>query len=178
MQAKHSQNYQVPIFQCQYCAYQTKYKQALLNHENCKHTKQKEFRCALCSYCTFSNTSLFFHKRKIHGYVPGDKDWLENYASKELEISSSESVFGYELGAALRVDASSPFSSKEQWAKVKPSQPESQGEEGCQQAFMVPLLGQDAAPPEGSSKAQTAVGKGEQSCTVDDSMQRLVSAIL
>lgn len=171
MQAKHSQNYQVPIFQCQYCAYQTKYKQALLNHENCKHTKQKEFRCALCSYCTFSNTSLFFHKRKIHGYVPGDKDWLENYASKELEISSSESVFGYELGAALRVDASSPFSSKEQWAKVKPSQPESQGEEGCQQAFMVPLLGQDAAPPEGSSKAQTAVGKGEQSCTVDDSMQ-------
>uniref|UniRef100_A0A8C9ET22 Zinc finger protein 142 n=1 Tax=Pavo cristatus TaxID=9049 RepID=A0A8C9ET22_PAVCR len=143
MQAKHSQNYQVPIFQCQYCAYQTKYKQALLNHENCKHTKQKEFRCALCSYCTFSNTSLFFHKRKIHGYVPGDKDWLENYASKELEISSSES----------------------------PSQPESQGEEGCQQAFMVPLLGQDAAPPEDSSKAQTAVGKGEQSCTIDDSMQ-------
>ncbi|XP_052532219.1 zinc finger protein 142 isoform X1 [Tympanuchus pallidicinctus] len=171
MQAKHSQNYQVPIFQCQYCAYQTKYKQALLNHENCKHTKQKEFRCALCSYCTFSNTSLFFHKRKIHGYVPGDKDWLENYASKELEISSSESVFGYELGAALRVDASSLFSSKEQWAKVKPSQPESQGEEGCQQASMVPLLGQDAAPPEGSSKVQTAVGKGEQSCMADDSMQ-------
>lgn len=171
MQAKHSQNYQVPIFQCQYCAYQTKYKQALLNHENCKHTKQKEFRCALCSYCTFSNTSLFFHKRKIHGYVPGDKDWLENYASKELEISSSESVFGYELGAALRVDASSLFSSKEQWAKVKPSQPESQGEEGCQQASMVPLLGQDAAPPEGSSEVQTAVGKGEQSCLTDDSMQ-------
>ncbi|NXJ13093.1 ZN142 protein, partial [Odontophorus gujanensis] len=171
MQAKHSQNYQVPIFQCQYCAYQTKYKQALLNHENCKHTKQKEFRCALCSYCTFSNTSLFFHKRKIHGYVPGDKDWLENYASKELEISSSESLFGYELGAALRVDASSPFSSKEQWARVKPSQLESQGEEGCQQAFMVPLLGQDTAPPEGSNKTQTAVGKGERSCTIDDSTQ-------
>ncbi|PKU46558.1 hypothetical protein llap_3115 [Limosa lapponica baueri] len=117
MQAKHSQNYQVPVFQCQYCTYQTKYKQALLNHENCKHTKQKEFRCALCSYCTFSNTSLFFHKRKIHGYVPGDKDWLENYASKELEISSSEALFGYELGTALRVDASSPLASKEQWAK-------------------------------------------------------------
>ncbi|XP_032301709.1 zinc finger protein 142 isoform X3 [Coturnix japonica] len=171
MQAKHSQNYQVPIFRCQYCAYQTKYKQALLNHENCKHTKQKEFRCALCSYCTFSNTSLFFHKRKIHGYVPGDKDWLENYASKELEISSSESVFGYELGAALRVDVSSPFSSKEQWAKVKPSQLESQGGEGCQQVLMVPLLGQDTAPLEGSCKTQTAVGKGEQSCTIDDSMQ-------
>ncbi|NXK47468.1 ZN142 protein, partial [Chauna torquata] len=173
MQAKHSQNYQVPIFQCQYCAYQTKYKQALLNHENCKHTKQKEFRCALCSYCTFSNTSLFFHKRKIHGYVPGDKDWLENYASKELEISSSEALLGYELGAALRVDASSPLSGKEQWAKAKPSQPESQGKEGYQQVFLVPLLGQDTALPEGSSKAQRAMGEGEQSCSVtgDDCMR-------
>ncbi|NXL88449.1 ZN142 protein, partial [Alectura lathami] len=141
MQAKHSQNYQVPIFQCQYCAYQTKYKQALLNHENCKHTKQKEFRCALCSYCTFSNTSLFFHKRKIHGYVPGDKDWLENYASKELEISSS------------------PLSGKEQWVKVKPSQLESQGEQGYQQAFVGPLPGQDTAPPEGSSRAQRTEGE-------------------
>ncbi|XP_075367398.1 zinc finger protein 142 isoform X1 [Mycteria americana] len=163
MQAKHSQNYQVPIFQCQYCTYQTKYKQALLNHENCKHTKQKEFRCALCSYCTFSNTSLFFHKRKIHGYVPGDKDWLENYASKELEISSSEALFGYELGAALRVDASSPLAGKEQWAKVKTSQLESQGEEGYQQAFMVPLLGQGTAPLESGSKAEGGAGEGEQS---------------
>ncbi|NWR57348.1 ZN142 protein, partial [Bucorvus abyssinicus] len=163
MQAKHSQNYQVPIFQCQYCAYQTKYKQALLNHENCKHTKQKEFRCALCSYCTFSNTSLFFHKRKIHGYVPGDKDWLENYASKELEISSPEVLFGYELGTALRVDASSPLTGKEQWAKAKPSQLESQGEEGDQQALVVPLLSQDAAPLESSSDVERGVSKGEQS---------------
>ncbi|KFQ57415.1 Zinc finger protein 142, partial [Pelecanus crispus] len=171
MQAKHSQNYQVPIFQCQYCTYQTKYKQALLHHENCKHTKQKEFRCALCSYCTFSNTSLFFHKRKIHGYVPGDKDWLENYASKELEISSSEALFGCELGAALRVDASSPLASKEQWAKAKPSQLESQGEEGYQQTFVVPLLGQGAAPPESSSEAEGGVGEGEQSCpTAGDSL--------
>lgn len=164
MQAKHSQNYQVPVFQCQYCTYQTKYKQALLNHENCKHTKQKEFRCALCSYCTFSNTSLFFHKRKIHGYVPGDKDWLENYASKELEINSPEALFGYELGAALHVDASSPLAGKEQWAKAKPSQLESQGEEGYQQALMVPLLGQDAIPPKSSSGAERDVGEGEQSC--------------
>ncbi|NWW85592.1 ZN142 protein, partial [Rhynochetos jubatus] len=161
MQAKHSQNYQVPVFQCQYCTYQTKYKQALLNHENCKHTKQKEFRCALCSYCTFSNTSLFFHKRKVHGYIPGDKDWLENYASKELEISSSEALFGYELGAALRGDASSPLAGKEQWAKVKPSQVESQGEGGYQQVFVVPLLGQDAAPSGGM--AEGGVGEGEQS---------------
>uniref|UniRef100_A0A8C8A8S6 Zinc finger protein 142 n=1 Tax=Otus sunia TaxID=257818 RepID=A0A8C8A8S6_9STRI len=164
MQAKHSQNYQVPIFQCQYCTYQTKYKQALLNHENCKHTKQKEFRCALCSYCTFSNTSLFFHKRKIHGYVPGDKDWLENYASKELEISSPEALFGYELGAALRVDASSPIASKEQGAKAKPSQLESQGEETYQQAFTGPLLEQDTAPLESGSEAERGVqGEGEQS---------------
>ncbi|KFQ94718.1 Zinc finger protein 142 [Nipponia nippon] len=164
MQAKHSQNYQVPIFQCQYCTYQTKYKQALLlNHENCKHTKQKEFRCALCSYCTFSNTSLFFHKRKIHGYVPGDKDWLENYASKELEISSSEALFSYELGTALRVDASSPLAGKEQWAKAKPSQLESQGEEGYQQAFVVALLGQGAPPLESGGEAEGGVGKGEQS---------------
>ncbi|NXC81062.1 ZN142 protein, partial [Cercotrichas coryphoeus] len=166
MQAKHSQNYQVPVFQCQYCTYQTKYKQALLNHENCKHTKQKEFRCALCSYCTFSNTSLFFHKRKIHGYVPGDKDWLENYASKELEISSSEALFGCELGATLHVDASSPLTGKEQWMKEKPSQVESQGEEGYQQVFMVPLVEQDAAPPESSSEAEKGVGEGEQSCPV------------
>ncbi|NXR48429.1 ZN142 protein, partial [Hippolais icterina] len=177
MQAKHSQNYQVPIFQCQYCTYQTKYKQALLNHENCKHTKQKEFRCALCSYCTFSNTSLFFHKRKIHGYIPGDKDWLDNYASKELEISSSEALFGYEVGAALHVDASSPLTGKEQWVKEKPSQVESQGEEGYQQVFMVPLLEQDVAPPESSSEAERGMGEGEQSCPIagnaleDDCMQ-------
>ncbi|KGL86405.1 Zinc finger protein 142 [Charadrius vociferus] len=163
MQAKHSQNYQVPIFQCQYCTYQTKYKQALLNHENCKHTKQKEFRCALCSYCTFSNTSLFFHKRKIHGYVPGDKDWLENYASKELEISSSEVLFGYEVGAALRADASFPLANKEQWAKGKPSQLDSQGKEGYQQAFVVPLLGQGAAPPQSGGEAEGGMGEGEQS---------------
>ncbi|NXI85758.1 ZN142 protein, partial [Rhipidura dahli] len=166
MQAKHSQNYQVPVFQCQYCTYQTKYKQALLNHENCKHTKQKEFRCALCSYCTFSNTSLFFHKRKIHGYIPGDKDWLENYASKELEISSSEALFGYELGAALHVDASSSLTGKEQWMKEKPSQVESQGEEGYQQVFVVPLLEQDAAPPESSRESERGVGEGEQSCPI------------
>ncbi|KFU88477.1 Zinc finger protein 142, partial [Chaetura pelagica] len=172
MQAKHSQNYQVPIFQCQYCTYQTKYKQALLNHENCKHTKQKEFRCALCSYCTFSNTSLFFHKRKIHGYVPGDKDWLENYASKEIEVSSSEAHFSYELGAALCVDASSPRASGELWTKGKPFQLESQGKEGCQQSFIVPLLEQGAALSGSGGEAEGSVGKGEQSCaTTGDALK-------
>ncbi|NXO04875.1 ZN142 protein, partial [Rhinopomastus cyanomelas] len=172
MQAKHLQNYQVPIFQCQYCTYQTKYKQALLNHENCKHTKQKEFRCALCSYCTFSNTSLFFHKRKIHGYTPGDKDWLENYASKELQISSPEAFFNCELGTAMRVVASSPLTGKEQWAQVKLSQMESQREEGYQQAFVVPLLGQDAASAERDSSAERGVDKEEQNCpTADDALR-------
>ncbi|NWJ07263.1 ZN142 protein, partial [Crypturellus undulatus] len=171
MQAKHSQNYQVPIFQCQYCTYQTKYKQALLNHENCKHTKQKEFRCALCSYCTFSNTSLFFHKRKIHGYVPGDKDWLENYASKEQEISSSEVLFGCELGTALRSDAASSLSGKEQGTKAKLPQPESQREESSQQALSVPLLEQGAAVPEGSTELGKGEGEGQQGCPVAGSAQ-------
>ncbi|KAJ8253084.1 hypothetical protein GJAV_G00208930 [Gymnothorax javanicus] len=78
-----------PLFQCKYCAYSTRYRQALLNHENCKHTRQREYRCALCAYTTFSSTSLFLHKRKAHGYVPGDQEWLERYAQKERESSIS-----------------------------------------------------------------------------------------
>ncbi|XP_074857614.1 zinc finger protein 142 isoform X2 [Carettochelys insculpta] len=119
-QAKHSQDYQVPVFQCRYCSYQTKYKQALLNHENCKHTKQKEFRCALCSYCTFSNTSLFFHKRKAHGYVPGDKGWLERYASKALESRSADALLASDLSAALSADSSPSPAGKEPWPKSEP----------------------------------------------------------
>ncbi|XP_029442151.1 zinc finger protein 142-like isoform X2 [Rhinatrema bivittatum] len=136
MQAKHSQNYQVPVFQCQYCSYQTKYKQALLNHENCKHTKQKLFRCALCVYHTFSNTSLFFHKRKAHGYVPGDKDWLENYASKEMEVSSANLLLCYDVDAALR-SGSGARARGELWQKDKLSAVDN---ESCQQAFAVPLF--------------------------------------
>ncbi|MBN3308429.1 ZN142 protein, partial [Amia calva] len=92
MRVKHSQggDYQLPVFQCKYCSYNTHYRQALFNHENCKHTRHREFRCALCSYCTFSSTSLFLHKRKVHGYVPGDKEWLENYAKREREITVSD----------------------------------------------------------------------------------------
>ncbi|CAH2305223.1 zinc finger 142 [Pelobates cultripes] len=95
MQTKHSQSCQTPMYHCQHCTYQTKYKQALLNHNNCKHTKQREFRCALCTYRTFSNTSLFFHKRKSHGYIPGDKDWQEKYATKQQEINQSDTLFPY-----------------------------------------------------------------------------------
>ncbi|XP_047456939.1 zinc finger protein 142 isoform X2 [Mugil cephalus] len=90
MLAKHSgEEKPSAVFKCKYCAYTTCYRQALQNHENCKHTKLKEFRCALCSYFSFSSISLFLHKRKAHGYVPGDKAWLENYAAKERERSST-----------------------------------------------------------------------------------------
>ncbi|KAM4626597.1 zinc finger protein 142 [Discoglossus pictus] len=100
---KHSQSYQMPVFHCQHCSYQTKYKQALLNHENCKHTKHKEFRCALCPYLTFSNTSLFSHKRKSHGYIPGDKEWLERYASKQQEINRPDELLPYKTRASTRL---------------------------------------------------------------------------
>ncbi|XP_078535359.1 zinc finger protein 142 [Lissotriton helveticus] len=118
-QAKHSQNYQMPVYHCQYCSYQSKYKQALHNHENCKHTKQKEFRCALCTYRTFSNTSLFLHKRKTHGYVPGDKDWLENYANKEQEINSADVLINYDLSAALRLEANLTTSGRDAFQRGK-----------------------------------------------------------
>ncbi|XP_065417443.1 zinc finger protein 142-like isoform X2 [Chrysemys picta bellii] len=166
MQVKHSQNYQMPVFQCQYCSYQTKYKQALLNHENCKHTKQKEFRCALCSYCTFSNTSLFFHKRKAHGYVPGDKDWLENYASKELEISSADVLLNYDISVALRSDSNSSLSGKELWQKSKPSAVEPQ-QEASHQAFVVPLLDRAAGQLGGSAEMARGLAEEERGPSTD-----------
>ncbi|XP_072541724.1 zinc finger protein 142 [Salminus brasiliensis] len=92
MQLKHSvgEDQQPPLYQCKFCPYTTKYRQALHNHENCKHTRTREFRCALCSYSTFSNTGLFLHKRKTHGYVPGDAKWLETYAEKERQNNSMD----------------------------------------------------------------------------------------
>ncbi|XP_059198675.1 zinc finger protein 142 [Centropristis striata] len=91
MLVKHSGEEKSPsVYKCKYCTYTTCYRQALQNHENCKHTKLKEFRCALCYYSSFSSISLFLHKRKAHGYVPGDKAWLENYAAKEKERKSTE----------------------------------------------------------------------------------------
>ncbi|XP_028663081.1 zinc finger protein 142 [Erpetoichthys calabaricus] len=97
MRVKHSQGntHQTPFHQCQYCSYRTHYRQALLNHENCKHTRQREFSCALCAYRTFSNTSLFLHKRKVHGYVPGDKAWLENYARHEMNNNTPDIFLRY-----------------------------------------------------------------------------------
>ncbi|KAJ8012897.1 hypothetical protein DPEC_G00047650 [Dallia pectoralis] len=95
MLLKHSQDHQPPVFQCKYCSYQTRYRQAMHNHENCKHTQNREFRCALCPYSTYSSTGLFIHKRKTHGYVPGDKKWQDNYAEKEREKNSVDETQGF-----------------------------------------------------------------------------------
>ncbi|XP_042636156.1 zinc finger protein 142 [Orycteropus afer afer] len=83
MASQHRPGTPAPLYPCRYCSYQSRHKQALLSHENCKHTRLREFRCALCDYRTFSNTTLFFHKRKAHGYVPGDQVWQLRYASQE-----------------------------------------------------------------------------------------------
>ncbi|XP_070585278.1 zinc finger protein 142 [Erythrolamprus reginae] len=156
MKSKHSQDYQMPIFQCQYCSYQTKYKQALLNHENCKHTKQREFCCALCTYRTFSNTSLFFHKRKVHGYVPGDKGWQENYASRELEVSSTEVLLSYNLAMTLHSESSLSLPGKEPCPdKDKPPDLEGQ-EEPCHQKAL--------CSEEGSIETEREESAGEQEC--------------
>ncbi|XP_070278237.1 zinc finger protein 142 isoform X1 [Myotis yumanensis] len=85
MASQHHPGKPAPLYPCRYCSYQSRHKQALLSHENCKHTRLREFRCALCDYRTFSNTTLFFHKRKAHGYVPGDQVWQLRYASQEPE---------------------------------------------------------------------------------------------
>ncbi|XP_015440936.1 zinc finger protein 142 isoform X1 [Pteropus alecto] len=85
MASQHHSGKPAPLYPCRYCSYQSRHKQALLSHENCKHTRLREFRCALCDYRTFSNTTLFFHKRKAHGYVPGDQVWQLRYASQEPE---------------------------------------------------------------------------------------------
>ncbi|KAM9736117.1 zinc finger protein 142 isoform 1-T2 [Dama dama] len=85
MASQHHPGTPAPLYPCRYCSYQSRHKQALLSHENCKHTRLREFRCTLCDYRTFSNTTLFFHKRKTHGYVPGDQVWQLRCASQEPE---------------------------------------------------------------------------------------------
>ncbi|KFO20177.1 Zinc finger protein 142 [Fukomys damarensis] len=85
MASQHHPGTPAPLYPCRYCSYQSRHKQALLSHENCKHTRLREFHCALCDYRTFSNTTLFFHKRKAHGYVPGDQVWQLHDASQGPE---------------------------------------------------------------------------------------------
>lgn len=87
MASQHHPGTPAPLYPCRYCSYQSRHKQALLSHENCKHTHLREFHCALCDYRTFSNTTLFFHKRKVHGYMPGDQVWQFCNASQESEGS-------------------------------------------------------------------------------------------
>ncbi|KAJ0070560.1 hypothetical protein NL108_015879, partial [Boleophthalmus pectinirostris] len=109
MISKHSENDQpAAVYKCKFCSYSSSYRQALKNHENCKHTKSKQFQCALCSYTSFSGTSLFLHKRKTHGYVPGDKTWLQNYALKEKEkhITGNLDVFYNNATPQQLIDAS------------------------------------------------------------------------
>ncbi len=77
-------------YQCKFCPYTTKYRQALHSHENCRHTQTRVFRCALCHYTTFSNHQPLPAQKKSHGYVPGDVGWLEKYAEKEKEQSSAD----------------------------------------------------------------------------------------
>ncbi|XP_042309558.1 zinc finger protein 142 isoform X2 [Sceloporus undulatus] len=172
MQAKHSQDYQSPIFQCQYCSYQTKYKQALLNHENCKHTKQREFRCALCPYRTFSNTSLFFHKRKIHGYVPGDKSWQENYASRELEATSAEVLFNYNLAMALPLEPIPSLPGREPWHdKVKALVSEVEEEDCNQEALITPLFGNE----NNTEREREEVVREQDHCKADGTLSEQLS---
>ncbi|XP_042535140.1 zinc finger protein 142 [Dipodomys spectabilis] len=85
MASQHHAGTPAPLYPCRYCSYQSRHKQALLSHENCKHTRLREFHCALCDYRTFSNTTLFFHKRKAHGYVPGEQILQFHSASLESE---------------------------------------------------------------------------------------------
>ncbi|XP_015232467.1 PREDICTED: zinc finger protein 142 [Cyprinodon variegatus] len=93
MSVKHSgEEKKSSAYKCKYCTYSTRYRQALQNHENCKHTKLKKFYCALCVYSSYSSVSLFLHKKKAHGYVPGDTAWLESYAAKEKERNSAAFV--------------------------------------------------------------------------------------
>ncbi|XP_061465289.1 zinc finger protein 142 isoform X2 [Rhineura floridana] len=173
MQVKHSQNYQTPVFQCQYCSYQTKYKQALLNHENCKHTKQREFRCALCPYRTFSNTSLFFHKRKVHGYVPGDKGWQEHYASRELEVTSADVLLSYNLAMTLHSEPSHTLPGREPWcAKAKTLVSEAQKEDCHQEAFTLPLFGNGG----NTEKMREEVVGGQDHCKTDGVPSEKLSA--
>ncbi|XP_032801737.2 zinc finger protein 142 isoform X2 [Petromyzon marinus] len=60
-----------PPLHCRYCNYRTPYKQALLNHENCKHTHSRVFSCPTCPHNAFSASSLLNHRKKRHGYQPG-----------------------------------------------------------------------------------------------------------
>uniref|UniRef100_S4RX98 Zinc finger protein 142 n=1 Tax=Petromyzon marinus TaxID=7757 RepID=S4RX98_PETMA len=69
-EAKHSGCGAAGLSPSSYCNYRTPYKQALLNHENCKHTHSRVFSCPTCPHNAFSASSLLNHRKKRHGYQP------------------------------------------------------------------------------------------------------------
>ncbi|XP_077391934.1 zinc finger protein 142 isoform X1 [Festucalex cinctus] len=154
MLVKHSvEGKQASVHKCKYCAYTTCFRQALQNHENCKHTRLKQYRCALCPYSSFSSISLFLHKRKSHGYVPGDKAWLENYAAKERERYSNcmleDSLIGKGKSA---VSSEEPIPTEQSDPRAPLDQFPSEAPEVCSED--VPLLEtDDVVSKEGTSKA-------------------------
>lgn len=135
MASQHHPGPPAPLYPCRYCSYQSRHKQALLSHENCKHTRLREFRCPLCDYRTFSNTTLFFHKRKVHGYVPGDQVWQLRYAGQEPE--------GAGLGPMPPLDSEPP------------SQPPASPEGPDRDPALAVEPHSDPAPPETSEEEST-----------------------
>uniref|UniRef100_A0A8C6WDL2 Zinc finger protein 142 n=1 Tax=Nannospalax galili TaxID=1026970 RepID=A0A8C6WDL2_NANGA len=148
MASQHHPGTPAPLYPCRYCSYQSRHKQALLSHENCKHTHLREFHCALCDYRTFSNTTLFFHKRKAHGYMPGDQVW-------QFRNTSQEPV-GAREGLA-------PPSVSEPSSQLS-AQPEGQDHE--HRIMMDPSL--DQALPESSDEVSTRRQGGSEAPRGDD----------
>ncbi|XP_060909873.1 zinc finger protein 142 [Labrus mixtus] len=175
MLVKHSGEEKQPsVYKCKYCAYTTCYRQALQNHENCKHTKLKEFRCALCFYSSFSSISLFLHKRKTHGYVPGDKAWLENYAAKEKERNSTEFLqdFYKKPSAAQQQPEQStsegPLTSQREQPDLYRSADQSAKKDTTDGSNTVDVfdVGSQEVAHEGVSDVPTSVNSSEEYCTL------------
>ncbi|KAM8855243.1 zinc finger protein 142 isoform 1-T2 [Spinachia spinachia] len=175
MQAKHSGEETLPsVLKCKYCTYTTCYRQALQNHENCKHTRLKEFRCALCFYSSFSSISLFLHKRKAHGYVPGDKAWLENYAAKEKERNSTEFSQDFYDKPVVVHEQSEPSTSEARPCHREPSDPSDSADncagkrpkDGSHTGESVDALVSREVVNDGVSNSPPSVNSPEEYCTL------------
>ncbi|KAL0964029.1 hypothetical protein UPYG_G00317330 [Umbra pygmaea] len=170
MLLKHSQDHQPPMFQCKYCSYQTCYRQAMHNHENCKHTRNREFRCALCHYSTYSSTGLFIHKRKAHGYVPGDKDWQETYAEKERENNSVDLLQGF-YKTPFKNSAEDPVNNQQEdvdcpAVHIGPNQQSVTGPETMDISNTYSHTVQAAVVDHGNLEIPQSTGNPEQCCTL------------
>ncbi|XP_062258932.1 zinc finger protein 142 [Platichthys flesus] len=168
MLAKHSGEEKQPsAFKCKYCTYTSCHRQALQNHENCKHTKLKEFRCALCVYSSFSSISLFLHKRKAHGYVPGDKAWLENYAQREKERNSTQGFVEdfYSKRSAAHEQSEPPSTSRREHCGLPGAADHTAGTEAGAGSQTVEEVLQEVVD-EGVSDSPPAVNSPEEYCTL------------